>query len=297
MIHVRQQSDRRQRHATGVLSGILVALALMLGSLTTPVQADRARADDAVRFPVRSDSQGVLVSNSKSMGSSETATPTSRPRAGLVVEHGDGRIETYCVDIGDPFGISAEQLLLLVSAQTGVGVEMHREYGYTAVCRIGNTGCPSEHCHCAYAGDAPQSRLWMRYRLRNGVWQPPSPAEINLSRRVVFRGDVEAWIWGHPGDGHYQGADRPSRVFTFAEICPAATATPTFTPSATPSTTPTPTYTPTSTPPPADPPVPTEEPVPFDQPPTLAPEHLLPSPTPSLPRVLQLFRRFRHHCR
>lgn len=293
MSRFRQQWDCKRRRATAVLSGVLVALTLTLGLLPALVRADHGRTDgDAAHAGLDRLGQRALPeagigrttgeSTRRLVRASETAMPTSPPRAGLVVEYGDGRIETYCVDIGDPFGVSAEQLLLNATMR----VHMHREYGYTAVCRIGDTGCPPEDCHCAFAGDAPQSRLWMRYRLRDGAWQPPSPSEINLSRRVVFRGDVEAWIWGHPGDGHYRGADRPSRVFTFTEICPAATATPTATPSVTPSVTQTPTHTPTSTLLPTDPPAPTEEPVRFDQPPTLAPEDLLPLPTPSLPTAL-----------
>ncbi|MCS6880246.1 MAG: hypothetical protein RMK84_06215 [Oscillochloridaceae bacterium] len=194
----------------------------------------------------------------------QSASPTSRAdqptEAGLVIEYDDGRIATFCVDTGDPFGMTAEQLLLAAPLET----QMFREYGSIFVCRIGDRGCPRDNCLCAYAGDAPQSRLWMSYRLRNGVWQRPEPAEVNLSRRRVFPGDVEAWVWGYPGDGHGQGAAQPSRVIAFAQICAAATPAPTLT------TTPTPTDTamPTDTPAPTDTPRPADTAPPAPAPPT-----------------------------
>ncbi len=234
------------RRTTGALIGVLVVLTLGIGVLPGLPPAGRIRAQQ----------------------------PT---RAGLVVEYGDGRIETFCVDTGDAFGVSAEELLL----SAPIEVQMFREYGNTAVCRIGGEGCPAEECYCAYAGDAPQSRLWLSYRLRNGAWQRPEPAEVHLSRRRVFPGDVEAWVWGYPGDGHGQGAARPSRVVSFAEICAAAT--PTTTPTATPTSTDTPA--PNDTPAPTDtqPPTATILPAPEEQsrPPEVNPPIVLPAASPT----------------
>lgn len=222
----------------------------------------------------------------------QSASPTSRAdqptEAGLVIEYDDGRIATFCVDTGDLFGTTAEQLLLAAPLET----QMFREYGSTFVCRIGERGCPRENCLCAYAGDAPQSRLWMSYRLRNGAWQRPEPGEVNLSRRRVFPGDVEAWVWGYPGDGHGQGAAQPSRVITFAQICAASNPTPSPTTTTTP--TPTDTVMPTDTPAPTATPRPADTPPPAPAPPAPPPEQngpiVLPAASPtrqSLPTFVQ----------
>ncbi len=284
-----RQPGPRLPGVASILVGLLALLTLGIG-LAPGAHPFRLHTAHAHHGPIPSERpvQQSKIQNPRSQ--IQNASPTSRAdqptEAGLVIEYDDGRLETFCVDTGDPFGTTAEQLLLNAPLET----QMFREYGNLFVCRIGDRGCPREDCLCAYAGDAPQSRLWMSYQLRDGGWQTPEPAEVNLSRRRVFPGDVEAWVWGYPGDGHGQGAARPSRVIAFAQICAATTPTPTPTTTTTP--TPTDTVMPTDTPAPTDTPRSADTPLPAPALPAPLPEQngpiVLPAASPTRP-VLPTF--------
>lgn len=141
--------------ATRSLAIILVVLTVVIGSLptlhlTTHIQAHPANV-----------AQGEAIR----MAPSTNESITQQTHAGLMIEYDDGRIETLCVDTGNPFGTTADQLLLTAQIE----VDTFQEYDYLAVCRIGNEGCPAADCFCAFRGDEPESRLWLSYQLAVGA--------------------------------------------------------------------------------------------------------------------------------
>ncbi len=180
-------------------------------------------------------------------------------RVGLVIQYGDGRVETYCVTFSEP-EISGVEVL----ERTGVPliVDPNQSVG-TAVCKIGNEGCdyPLQDCFCQCQG--AECVYWAYYHLVGGRWVY---SQVGASAYTVHDGDVEGWSWG-PGE---PGQGAPPPVFSFSEICDVATPTPasTSTPSPTPTETSTPSPTPTHTS--------TPSPVPTPTPPAATP-----TPTPT----------------
>ncbi len=170
--------------------------------------------------------------------------PSPQKRSGLMVQYGDGSIETVCVTWEGGLALTAAELL----ARSGLEVQIgEHDYGGSAVCKIGKDGCAldaGENCYCAYDPNSDTSRLWLAYQLRDGVWHDPWPPYVN--RRNVYDGDVEAWVWGYPGSLDRRDATRPAQVLSFEQICAMSTPTPTLEPSATPTMTGTPTTTPSA---------------------------------------------------
>lgn len=168
--------------------------------------------------------------------------PSPQNRSGLMVQYGDGSIETACVTWEGGLALTAEELL----ARSGLEVQIgEHDYGGSAVCKIGKDGCAldaGETCYCAYDSNSDTSRLWLAYQLRDGVWHDPWPPYV--SRRNVYDGDVEAWVWGYPGGVDRHDATRPAQVLSFEQICAVPTPTLTLEPTATPTMTSTPTTTP-----------------------------------------------------
>ncbi|MEI7771565.1 MAG: hypothetical protein WCI67_16350 [Chloroflexales bacterium] len=135
-------------------------------------------------------------------------------RAGLVVQYGDGSVQTACVafaedeisgvDLLDRSGIPA------VTQSSGIGA---------AVCKIGRDGCdyPAEGCFCKRAGD--RAVYWAYQVLKGDAW---SYASLGAANVRVRDGDVNGWAWG-AGDSS-AGALPP--VLRIGAIC-AAPASPT----------------------------------------------------------------------
>lgn len=161
--------------------------------------------------------------------------PAASHRAGLVVQTGDGQVQTACVDLGAD-GVAtgldvleASGLTLITAGDTTSGV---------VVCKLAEDGCnfPDEacFCHCTMQPGQPCT-TWMYYHQSNGQW---TYSVVGASSYTVHDGDVEGWAWGTSGT-------QPPR-FTFDDLCPAAsTPTPTATPTST--TLPTATITPEPT--------------------------------------------------
>jgi hypothetical protein len=157
-------------------------------------------------------------------------------RAGLVVQFGDGTIDTYCVEFTDPETTGYDLLLI-----TGLQVEASINPGAGAfICGIGGEGCAVSDCMCEYPPN-----YWSYWHLAGEEW---TYSQAGVSGHLVSSGDVDGWSWG---------GGNPPKVASFGEICPPpATDTPTpaatWTPSPTPPSTDTPIPTPTWTPPPSD---------------------------------------------
>ena len=190
------------------------------------------------------------------LGLPGTAVADEPSQAGLIVEFGDGHIETRCAAFEEDEITGADLLLTysgldtIVDASSGMGI---------TVCQLEGEGCayPSEPCFCQCMGGG-ECAYW------NYFYREPGSSEWTYSPlgavlRKVRHGSVEAWVWG-------DGTTPPTFEGTFDSICAAPTAEPTATmelsatvePSVSPEP-PTATQTAAGTlPPPAEPPEPTE---------------------------------------
>lgn len=164
-------------------------------------------------------------------------------RAGIVIDFGDGVVETACIDLGADGQATGEEML----AAAGFDVLIEYSPMGGAVCKIGPTGCnfPGQPCWCQCMSSP--CVYWSYNYLQNGQW---IYSTLGASVRTVHAGDVEGWAWG--AGSMSQGAAPPPA--TFDQICaPPATNTPvppplaTWTPSPTPTPQPTATWTPSPT--------------------------------------------------
>jgi hypothetical protein len=175
-------------------------------------------------------------------------------RAGLVIQHGDGRVITTCVSFTEP-EISGADLL----DRAGVSYVAQKATIGAAVCKLDGEGCdyPAEDCFCHCKG--ADCAYWAYQHLRDGRWVY---SQLSASGTKLRPGDVDGWAWGA---GNVQAGAQPP-VISFQEVC-ATTAdrqptsggpspvpdTPTNAqrPTATPPATPTNSRRPTAVPPPS----------------------------------------------
>jgi hypothetical protein len=128
-------------------------------------------------------------------------------RAGLVVQYGDGQVQTACVSFAEDEVTGVELLeradLPIVVQEGGVGA---------AVCKIGGDGCdyPAEQCFCER--DGPRSIYWALYQLEGQEWRY---SNLGAGSVRVRDGDVFGWAWGIGESG--EGAVPP--VITLEELC------------------------------------------------------------------------------
>ena len=190
-------------------------------------------------------------------------------RVGLVVVHEDGAVVTQCVAVDQP-----EVTGLQVLEQSGLDLNYDPSNPMgAAVCRIDGEGCgyPQDDCFCRCL-DVP-CFYWSYWTWTDDAWRY---SQLGAAGRRLVPGDVDAWVWSEGTLN--QDADRQPPALTFADICPAPTATATFTPSAT--------ATVTSTPTPSATPTATHTPLPTATPTTTATATPLPTVTPTpLPGV------------
>ncbi|HNS01320.1 MAG TPA: ECF transporter S component [Anaerolineae bacterium] len=188
----------------------------------------------------------ALLIMATATGAAQAQGPQN-PRAGIVIDFGDGVVQTACVDLGADGQATGEEVL------TASGFDVLIEYSPMggAVCKIGAVGCnfPGQPCWCQCMSSP--CVYWSYNYLQNGQW---IYSTLGASVRTVHADDVEGWAWG--AGTMSQGAAPP--LYTFDQICaPPATNTPvppplaTWTPSPTNTPWPTATWTPspTNTPP------------------------------------------------
>jgi hypothetical protein len=200
------------------------------------------------------------------IGADGQKTRAQQPnQVGLVVQYGDGRLFTRCIEFGES-EISGYEVL----TRAGLEVVANFDWGMGAgICAIDGEGCPADNCWCQCQGSP--CLYWVYHYLANGQWVY---SNLGASSHYVHHGDVEGWAWG---EGNPQSGVQPP-VIPFDQICvppPTATATP-VPPTATATPVP-PTATATPIPPTA-----TATPIPPTATPTLPPST---TPTPLPPEA------------
>lgn len=145
-----------------------------------------------------------------------TSTTGAGGRAGLVVRHGDGRLETACVSFeGDT--ISGEDLL------AGSGFDLRLDAANalgSLICSIDGEGCafPEESCLCQC--DQPGSCGYWAYF----VWDKPlvswTYAAQGARARLLRDGDLDAWVWLTSSGPDAVNAALPQDI-AFSEVCPS----------------------------------------------------------------------------
>ncbi len=183
-------------------------------------------------------------------------------RVGVVVQHGDGSVQTQCITFPEE---TISGLEVLQRSGFDLNVDAGNSMGAT-ICRLDGEGCsfPQEDCFCQCTGS--DCVYWSYWRQENGNWVY---SNLGASNTQVHDGDVEGWVWGQGATG---GAASTPPNLTFADICAANTPTDTPIPPA-----PLPSPTPTDTPSPVPTPSPTATDTPL--PPTDTPTPVPPSPT------------------
>jgi hypothetical protein len=194
----------------------------------------------------------LMLASALAPGLAQASEPN---RAALVVQYGDGRVETRCIQFE---GESISGADLLVESGLDVAIDASSGLGIT-VCQIEGRGCayPAEQCFCQCSGTG--SCAYWNYFTRDADQTGWAYAVQGALLHQARPGSVEAWVWGN-------GQTLPSADLTFGAVCrPLEVATPTSSP-----TTPTPPVPDTTDRPTAQPraitPTPTAGPSPTSQP-------------------------------
>ena len=131
----------------------------------------------------------------------------SGSQAGLVIEHGDGSVDTYCVGFsGD--SITGDQLL------AKVGIAVLQLNG--AVCAVGNQeGCfqPHDFNSCFCDSFPPKNTYWSFFTAKHG--QPWSYSAVSFLSAKAKDGDMQAWRWGVGGPN----SAAPPPALSFEQVC------------------------------------------------------------------------------
>jgi hypothetical protein len=111
-------------------------------------------------------------------------------RAGVVLVHGDGTLQTACVSL-DPAGTSGQGLL--EAAGWATAFDASNPMG-VLVCSIEGEGCdyPNERCWCRCTPGAMCSYWAYFTREPDGEW---GYGVLGASSRQASNGSLDAWVW------------------------------------------------------------------------------------------------------
>lgn len=127
--------------------------------------------------------------------------------AGLYIDYGNGRVETYCIAF-EGESITGQELL------ERAGVEVNQFSGM--VCAIDGVGCRHQgnfkSCHCQ-CEDLSNCTYWAYFVQRNDGGWVTSP--LGFLSQVARDGDMHAWVWAVGTTGRAP----PPPPMTFASVC------------------------------------------------------------------------------
>lgn len=133
-----------------------------------------------------------------------TSVAIADGEAGLVIDYGDGRVDTYCVPF-DGESISGEALL------AHAGIDVADKGGL--VCAIGGAGCPASDCLCQCASGGRDCTYWAFFTQGyGGSWVYSA---LGYRQQRATDGELHAWKWGQGGPS---SAPPPAPV-TFEQVC------------------------------------------------------------------------------
>lgn len=129
-------------------------------------------------------------------------------RAGLIVVHGDGQVETRCVGFTEEtisgYDLLARSELPLRSEVTGMG---------QTICSLDNEGCDAgSHCFCQCL--ASPCVYWSYWQWEAGAWHY---ATLGAGNSMLGDGAIEGWVWSEGRMG--QDAALKPPVLRFDDIC------------------------------------------------------------------------------
>lgn len=157
---------------------------------------------------------GVWLLLLPAIGRSQTEELTTH--AGLVVQFGDGSVETTCIDLGSDGEASGEAVLLASPFEVDAAYNGQDE---AAICKIEDDGCtyPGSTCYCQCSRqEGEPCEYWSYYHLVAGDWEHGG---LSVSDYTVQAGDVEGWAWGA---GEFGQSGNPPPLLSFEEICVSA---------------------------------------------------------------------------
>jgi hypothetical protein len=129
-------------------------------------------------------------------------------RAGLVVVHGDGQVETRCVAF-EPESISGYELL----QRSGLELRMEVAGMGPTICLIDGEGCTAdEACFCRC--QSGPCAYWTYWRESETGWRF---SNIGAGSTAISDGMVEGWVWGESKPN--QAATVAPPDLTFAQVC------------------------------------------------------------------------------
>lgn len=128
-------------------------------------------------------------------------------RVALVVDYGDGAVQTSCISFSEE-SITGYEALQRSNLPLTVGIGA----AGVNICAIGDVGCAAEPCLCQCTGEA-DCVLWSYWRGLAGSWDFVGLVEAD--NYVVQDGAVEGWRWGQVSGQNVA----PPPLLAFDAIC------------------------------------------------------------------------------